>query len=124
MCTISSNLYGPRKETKKDISQQITEKRKRGSVILELDANENRDIKPHSYGSMVQEENMLPIFHVEECVPLRFDGKEMIDHMETVILIPQAIVSRGQLPAGIGLDLDHRAIYANICLTHLIGLTP
>ena len=56
---------------------------------------------------MVQDENILPIFHGEGCAPSRFDGKEMTDHMETVNLSPQAIVSRGQLPAGIGFELGH-----------------
>ena len=55
---------------------------------MALDANKNREIKQHSYRSMVQEENMLPIFHREGCVPSRFDGKDMIDHMETAN-IPQ-----------------------------------
>ena len=58
------------------------------------------------------------------CEVLRFQGKEMINHVETSSLHPPAIIEKGLLPAGIGFDSYHIAFYAYVILETLTGFVP
>ena len=60
----------------------------------------------------------------ENAVPSRFDGKRIINHIETYQILPQHLKRGGQTPNGIGFLSDHRGMFVDIHLEGLLCLTP
>ena len=103
---------------------ETNQQREKGSIIMALDANDSRESKKDSYGEFDDQLDLFPVIDAENAVPSRFDGKRIINHIETYQILPQHLKRRGQTPNGIGFLSDHRGMFVDIHLKFLLGLTP
>ena len=90
------NFKDPRKECLVKLACEIEQHREKGSNILELDANDTIESKKDSYGEFADQLDLFPVIDAKNAVPSRFNGKRIIDHIETYQILPQHLKRRGQ----------------------------
>ena len=118
------DLENPQQVCLTKLKNDIKAQREQGAILLVLDANDIRHGKSDGYQDFIEKLDLIPVIDLETAVPSRFEGKRVIDHMESYGISEQHIAKKGQLPQGIGFQLDHQAMYMDIQLEGFLGLIP
>ena len=93
--------------------------------MLLIDANETRQVnrgKKKIYGSSMINLEIDPSQDDDDVmVPSRIGGKKVIDHVDTYGIPKEYMQRAGQVPHGVGFELDHRGIFVDLEIEPLLG---